>query len=146
LDEDVAKTLLGSNAYFFVGLDNGVAEEITLKAYEITRKMALFYPDTHIVHGVAAAIEDNCAIIFEPTALKAYTSDFQKFSQTTGCSLVTVGAGTALPGIAVATNELFNNYCLLAAGWGVLRNIGNRLGLDIDHPEKVSKVGNPFIR
>ena len=144
LDKDTLATLVVSNNYFMVGLDNGVAEEITLKSYEIARKMALFYPDTHIVHGVEEAIEGNCAVIFRPSAFREYISDFQTFSDKTNCQLIGIDNQGSLLGVGVDINETFSNYCLLAAGWGLLRSVGNELQLDIDHPEKASKVGNPY--
>lgn len=136
LDEDSLKFLTNSSQLFIVGLDNGVAEEITLKCYEIARKMALFYPDTHLVHGVEEAIEGNCAIILDPDQFNSYLSDFEKFSEKTGCKLIYLG--DKLP------ENNFKNYILLASGWGLLRNIANSLQIDIDHPEKASKIGNPF--
>lgn len=128
--------------YFFVGLDNGVAEEIALKSYEITRKIGLFYPDTHLVHGVEEAITGDAAIIFDPLAFQPYLSDFEKMSKKTNCLLL--GVGSLIPGLNLQLNENFKNYCFLSGGWALLRNIANHLDLDIDHPEKASKVGNPF--
>lgn len=144
IEDSILDKLAVAKNYFIVGLDNGMAEEITLKSYEIARKMALFYPDTHIVHGVEEAIDGECAIIFQPSAFKDYINDFEKFTAKTNCQLVGVDQEDMLPGVKVEVNETFSNYCLLAAGWGILRNIGNKLNLDIDHPEKASKVGNPF--
>lgn len=136
LNETSLKNLTSSAQLFIVGLDNGVAEEITLKCYEIARKMALFYPDTHIVHGVEEAIEGNCAIILDFDQFSNYLSDFEKFSKKTSCKLVYLGDDLL--------KNTFKNYCLLASGWGLLRNIAHSLQIDIDHPEKASKVGNPF--
>ncbi len=142
--ENILNTLVNSNRYYMVGLDNGVAEEIALKAYEIARKMAVLYPDTQIVHGVEEAIEGNCAIIFQPSTFHDYISDFQKFSAKTQCQLIGIDHRHSLQGVSVEMNETFSNYCLIAAGWGVLRSVANRLHLDMDHPAKASKVGNPF--
>src|SRR3989344_4511628 len=144
VEDLLLKKLATSKNYYVVGLDNGMAEEITLKSYEIARKIALFYPDTHIVHGVEEAIEGGCAIIFQPSAFKNYISDFEKFSAKTNCRLIGVDNHDLIPGVKIEVNGTFVDYCLLAAGWGILRNIGNKLNLDIDHPEKASKVGNPF--
>lgn len=143
VEENLLKILIESPNYFFVGLDNGMAEEITLKAYEITRKMALFYPDTHLVHGVEEAIEGGCAIIFDPVQFENYLSDFQKFSDKTDCQLIYIG-DKENGSIKIRLNASFKNYCLLAGGWGILRSVANKLKIDIDHPEKASKVGNPF--
>ncbi len=144
LDDNTLNILSDSSHYFLVGLDNGVAEEITLKSYEVTRKIGLYYPDTHIVHGVEESIEGNCAIIFDPIQFKDYLSDIETFSKKTGCQLIYVGE-TDITSVKVKINDKFRNYCLLSGGWGLLRNVANKLQIDIDHPEKASKVGNPFI-
>ena len=70
LDDDLLKILTGVEQYYFVGLDNGVAEEMTLKCYEIVRRQAFFFPDTHITHGVVEAINGGCAVIFGPEDFK----------------------------------------------------------------------------
>lgn len=143
LGDELLNILSSSNHYFFVGLDNGTGEEITLKSYEITRKMGLFFPDTHIVHGVEESIEGDCAIIFNPSQFENYLSDFEKFSQKTGCKLIYMEDSNNA-NIKIKINDNFRNYCLLSGGWGILRNVANKLKIDIDHPEKASKVGNPF--
>lgn len=144
IDKKFLDILTVSNHYFMIGLDNGVAEEITLKAYEITRKMALFYPDTHIVHGVIESIHNDIAIVFQSNAFSNYFSDFETFKQKTNCAFIGIDENSQLPGVNIAVNKMFKNYCYLAGGWGLLRGVANALSLDIDHPEKVSKVGNPY--
>lgn len=141
---DLLPSLVKEDHYFVVGLDNGVAEEITLKTYEIARKMALFFADTHIVHGPEESIDSGCALIFEPKVFESYLSDFQKFSDKTHCYLIGIDSNSLIPGLEIEINETFRNYCLLAGGWAVLRNVAIELGIDIDHPVKASKVGNPF--
>ncbi|HBQ50706.1 hypothetical protein A3B42_00835 [Candidatus Daviesbacteria bacterium RIFCSPLOWO2_01_FULL_38_10] len=144
VDEQLLQALVDAQHYFMVGLENGVAEEITLKSYEISRKMALFYPDTHIVHGPEEGIDEGCAIIFDPQSLQDYIPDFEKFAPKTHATLIGVGNDNLIPGLKVELNEAFRNYCLLSGGWGLLRNIAKKMGIDIDHPVKASKVGNPF--
>lgn len=145
LDEQSLSALTNAQHYFIVGLENGVAEEITLKSYEIARKMALFFPDTHIVHGPEEGIDGGCAIIFDPQGLKDYISDFEKLAEKTHTTLIGIGNDDLIPGLKMELNETFRNYCLLSGGWGLLRNVGKKMGIDIDHPVKASKVGNPFI-
>lgn len=144
INKKILKKLASANHLFFVGLETGVAEEITLKTYEITRKLALFYPDTHIVHGVEEAIDGDVAIIFEPMQFEQYLSDFRAFSKRTNCMLFGIDQNPSIPGLDVAVNDTFKNYCFLSAGWGLLRNVANYNKIDIDHPEKASKVGNPY--
>ena len=144
ISDDVLRLLVKEDQYFIVGLDNGVGEEIALKTYEIARKMAIFFADTHIVHGPEESIHSGCVLIFEPKVFDAYLSDFQTFSDKTHCALVGIDRRVLIPGLKIGMNETFKNYCLLAGGWGVLKNVAARLGIDIDHPVKASKVGNPF--
>lgn len=142
--EDLLEALVKAEHYFIAGLDNGVAEEITLKSYEIARKLAFYYPDTHIVHGPEEAIEEGVAVIFEPSVFENYIGDFEKFSGKTNVTLVGIDDKELIPGLEVKVNDIFRNYCLLAGGWALLRNVAANLGIDIDHPLKASKVGNPF--
>lgn len=145
ISKSIIKQFAKTDHYFFVGLETGVAEEITLKSYEIARKLAIFYPDTHIVHGVEEAINGNIAVIFEPNSFKEYLSDFEKFSQKTGCQLFGIDQNSLIDGLNIQVNPMFRNYCLLAGGWALLRNVAHYQNIDIDHPIKASKVGNPYI-
>ena len=144
LEDRLLTAMVDAQHYFMVGLENGVAEEITLKSYEIVRKMALFFPDTHIVHGPEEGIDEGCAIVFDPASLQNYIPDFEKFAPKTHTTLIGIGNDGLIPGLNVELNEAFKNYCLLSGGWGLLRNVAKKLGIDIDHPVKASKVGNPF--
>ncbi len=130
--------------YLYVGLDNGVGEEITLKTHEIVRKFATFYPDTHIVHGPGEAMDKECIFLLDPSSWKGYLTDFQSFAQKTNSMLVGIGGTSLGESIPIVIHETFKNYCLLAGGWGLLRNIAHYLRIDIDHPEKISKIGNLY--
>ncbi len=144
LDAKLLEQLVKENLYYVAGLDNGVAEEIALKSYEIARKMAIFFADTHTVHGPEEGIDNGCVILIEPNYFKEYLSDFQKFVDKTKTTLIGVDQDLLIPGLEIQINDTFRNYCLLAGGWALLRNIGVEMGIDIDHPVKASKVGNPF--
>lgn len=50
IPEEVTKTLIDSKAIYFAGRNNGVAEELTLKANEIARKKSDFLEGTYIFH------------------------------------------------------------------------------------------------
>lgn len=143
-DKVIIEGLSMSENFFMVGLDDGVAEEITLKAYEITRKVALFYPGTHIVHGVAEAIEGNYAIVFNTTRYADYIKDFEDFSKKTNCRVIGVDRNGGIKGLKIKMNEEFSDYCLLSGGWCILLNVAKNLDIDVDHPRKASKVGNPY--
>ena len=132
---DLIQAVAKSQQLFFIGLENGVAEEIALKASEISRKLAIYYPDTQIVHGVQEVIDGGTTILCAYQELLSYLADFEKFSQQTNTQLIVLGADTGSP---------FGNYSLLASGWGFLCSLANSLKIDIDHPLKAQKVGNSY--
>lgn len=145
IKNDLLGVLTTSSNYYLVGLDNGVGEEIALKSHEIARKLAIFYPDTHISHGVAESIKKGCLIVLQPSIFDPLFMDFDKFSRKIDSQLIRVDNKSLDHGIKIKINKTFSNYCLLAGGWGLLRNVANKLSLDIDHPEKISKVGNLYL-
>ncbi len=148
IDIDVPDNMLnaiaGSSSMYIVGRATGVGDEIALKAHEITRKEAFFYPDTHIVHGIEESIGSNPIILFEPIKFRNFIGDFKRFSKRTNCKLFGIGTENIIPGIKVKSAPFFEDYCLLAAGWGLLRAIAKKNNLNIDKPKKIFKVGNPY--
>ena len=140
------EALSKADSMYFAGMDTGVCDEIALKTHEIARKNAYFYPDTHIVHGIEESIESNPIILFEPSKFKNFINDFKSFSERTGCGLFGVDSrdNSGVDTVKIKSNRIFNNYCLLAGGWGVLRNVANELKVDMDRPKKAVKVGNPY--
>jgi len=134
------KAIVEYPQYFFVGLDTGVAEELTLKMIEMARKSAFFYPDTFILHGPAEAIDQGIMIIVDPNQFNVFAADFEEFSKKTSTRIIRLGDRDIL----FTSNKTFKNYCLLAGGWGLLRNIANYSHIDIDSPQKISKIGVPY--
>ncbi|MBI2130630.1 SIS domain-containing protein [Candidatus Woesearchaeota archaeon] len=146
LPKNALNSLARADSIYFVGRDTGVLDEISLKAHEIARKNAFFYPDTDIVHGIEESITPGPLVIFEPSKFRRFLGDFKRFSKSADCSLFCVDSHRS-PGInalRIKSNDIFHNYCLLAAGWGILRNIANRLHINMDMPKKAVKIGNPY--
>ncbi len=137
-------SLADASMFYFVGRTTGVAQEITLKAHEITRKSAFFFPDTHIAHGIEESIESNPLILFEPSKFKKFIDDFKRFSERTNCKLFGIDKYKIIDGTKIKSTPYFENYCLLAGGWGLLLKTAKKMGLDIDKPKKIAKVGNPY--
>ena len=146
LPEFMLEALSKADSLYFAGTNKGFADEIVLKTHEIAGKRAYFYPATHIVHGIEESIKANPIILFEPSKFKPFIQDFKKFSGRTGCSLLGIDAkdNSSIDTIKIKSNEFFNNYCLLAGSWGILRNIANELKINMDRPKKAVKVGNPY--
>ena len=141
---NMTNALANASSLYFIGRTTGVADEITLKAHEISRKNAFFYPDTHIVHGIEESIESNPIILFEPAKFKKFIGDFTSFSKRINGTLFGIDSRKVVEGIKIKSTPFFENYCLLAGGWGLLINIAKKLKIDIDNPKKALKVGNPY--
>lgn len=141
---NMTNALANASSLYFIGRTTGVADEITLKAHEISRKNAFFYPDTHIVHGIEESIESNPIILFEPAKFKKFIGDFTSFSKRINGTLFGIDSHNIIEGIKIKSTPFFENYCLLAGGWGLLINIAKKLKIDIDNPKKALKVGNPY--
>ena len=148
INANVPKNMLDALAdahfIYFIGRTTGVADEIALKAHEIARKSAFFYPDTHIVHGIEESIESNPIVLFEPSKFKKFIDDFRGFSKRANCKLFGIDDIKIIEGVKIKSTPYFEDYCLLAGGWGLLRSIARKLNLNIDKPKKALKVGNPY--
>ena len=52
---------------------------------------------------------------------------------------------TPLTTIRIPEAGELNQYLFMSAGWNILVEIGLAMGIDLDKPERVRKVGNEFI-
>jgi len=67
IPEEITKTLINSKIIYFAGRNNGVAEELTLKANEISRKKSDFLEGTYVFHGIEEVMDkDEVVVIIDP--------------------------------------------------------------------------------
>ena len=131
---------------YFSGRNNGVAEELTLKTNEITRKKSAFLEGTYAVHGIEEVMNpEEVVILIEP-----FAEEEEKFTQVlkTGVGMHVFAISsrqTSFPTIRIPTCKGFDEYVQLAAGWNVLVEVGLALGIDLDKPVRARKVGNEFL-
>lgn len=131
---------------YFAGRNNGVAEELTLKTNEITRKKSAFLEGTYAVHGIEEVMNpDEVVVLIDP-----FLEEEEKFSQVlkTGVSMTVIAISTretSFPTIRIPSVKGFNEYIQLAAGWNLLAEVGIALGIDLDKPVRARKVGNEFV-
>ena len=122
---------------YFAGRNNGVAEELTLKANEVARKKSDFLEGTYAVHGIEEVITDkDILIIIDP-----FPQEENKFRD-----VIINKIGT--PIIAITHNpssfttmqlpeyDGFNSYLQLAAGWNLLVETGLMNEIDLDHTQR----------
>ncbi len=131
---------------YFAGYNDGVAEELTLKTNEITRKKSDFLEGTYAVHGIEEVMDKN-DIVFVIDPLE---EEIEKFHEVlvkgVGLKVVAIAdRDTPFTTIRTPSAGEMNPYVFLSAGWNLLVEIGLALGIDLDKPERARKVGNEFV-
>ena len=129
-----------------MGYNDGVAEELTLKTNEITRKKSDFLEGTYAVHGIEEVMDKN-DIVFVIDPLEEEIEKFQEvLVKGVGLKVVAIAdRDTPFTTIRIPSAGEMNPYVFLSAGWNLLVEIGLALGIDLDKPERARKVGNEFI-
>jgi glutamine---fructose-6-phosphate transaminase (isomerizing) len=143
IDKDIISWAVKAPTIYFAGLNDGAAEELTLKTNEITRKKSDFLEGTYAVHGIeeVMAPED---IVFVIDPLEEEIGKFQEvLEQGVGLTVVAIAdRDTPFPTIKVPAAGGMSPYVYLCAGWNLLVEIGLSAGIDLDKPERARKVGN----
>lgn len=145
IPDNIISMIAAAPVLYFSGRNNGVAEELTLKANEIVRQKSDYLEGTYAVHGVEEVMSrGEVVILFDP-----FVSQVDKIR-----SVIAEGAG--LPVIAVSeTDTGFQTiriphidgcapYLQLAAGWNLLVEAGIALDINLDCPVRARKIGNEF--
>ncbi len=142
---EMIETLAASSVIYFAGRNNGVAEELTLKTNEITRKKSDFLEGTYAVHGIEEVMSRReCVIVIDP-----FPEEEKKFmdvlARGVGMEVFAIAhRETRFPTLVLPDEEDFCTYLQLAAGWNILVEVGLEAGINLDTPERARKVGNEF--
>jgi glutamine---fructose-6-phosphate transaminase (isomerizing) len=145
IDESITQAIANADTIYFAGKNNGVAEELTLKTNEITRKKSDFLEGTYAVHGIEEVMTaQDVVIVIDP-----FEQELQKLQETlaegVGLKVITVSTKpTMFPGLVVPQVGELQNFVYLAAGWNILIEVGLRLGVNLDKAQRARKVGNEF--
>ncbi len=146
IDKAIVDRLAKAGTIYFAGRNDGVAEELTLKTNEITRKRSDFLEGTYAVHGIEEIMNaDDVVVWIEP-----YPESEQKFHDVlvkgVGMSVIAISSRpTMFPTVSIPTVPDANGFVQMAAGWNLLVEIGVALGIDVDKPTRARKVGNEFV-
>jgi glutamine---fructose-6-phosphate transaminase (isomerizing) len=146
IDPDITEAIANAGTIYFAGKNDGVAEELTLKTNEITRKKSDYLEGTYAVHGIEEVMNaDDVVILVNP-----FAAELDKIKETlvdgVGMKVFAVSdQDTIFPTIKIADVGELSNFVYLAAGWNILVEVGIRLGIDLDHPVRARKVGNEFV-
>lgn len=146
IPDEVVQACSGASTIYFAGRNDGVAEELTLKTNEITRKRSDFLEGTYAVHGVEEVMSKNDVVVI----VDPFKEEEEKFADVlekgVGMKVFAIsGQKTRFPTIRIPTYEQFTPYIGLVAGWSLLVEVGLSLGINLDKPERARKIGNEFI-
>ena len=146
IDKKIINAIASAGTIYFAGRNDGVAEELTLKTNEITRKKSDYLEGTYAVHGVEEVMNPDDVVIF----IDPFRSELEKIKQTladgVGMKVFAVCTeDTIFPTIKVPDIGELGNYVYLAAGWNILVETGVSLGINLDKPQRARKIGNEFI-
>jgi len=146
IDQAIIDAAIKAPTIYFAGYNDGVAEELTLKTNEITRKKSDYLEGTYAVHGIEEVMDaDDIVFVIDPI-----DKEVDKFQEVlvdgVGLKVVALSVkDTPFPTIKVPDAGDLNAYVFLCAGWNLLVEIGLASGIDLDKPERARKVGNEFI-
>jgi glucosamine--fructose-6-phosphate aminotransferase (isomerizing) len=146
IDREIIVAAANAPTIYFAGYNDGVAEELTLKTNEITRKKSDFLEGTYAVHGIEEVMDPN-DIVFVVDPIEEEIEKFQEVL-VKGVALKVVAIAdrdTPFTTIKIPAASELRQYVCLCAGWNVLVEIGLALGIDLDKPERARKVGNELI-
>lgn len=140
---EIVEWVKGAHTIYFAGYNDGVAEELTLKTNEITRRKSDFLEGTYAVHGIEEVMQDG-DIVFLVNPIE---SEYDKF--------LTVFKGAGVHVVAIDTKPTpfertiivpdagpMQPYVYLCAGWNILVEVATSDGINLDKPERARKVGN----
>lgn len=145
IDDEISDIISRAGIIYFAGRNTGVAEELTLKTNEITRKKSEFLEGTYAVHGIEEVMDAGEVVIW----ISPFKDEAEKFEE---CLIKGVGVNiiaisdqeTAFPTIIIPDAGKYREYVELAAGWNILVETGIKLGIDLDKPRRARKVGNIY--
>lgn len=146
IDGDLIERIARAGTIYWAGRNDGVSEELTLKTNEITRRPADFLEGTYAVHGVEEVMNADDVVIW----VDPYPDSEQKFQDVlvdgVGLTVIAIAAReTPFPTIRIPDAGDLAPFVQMAAGWNVLVDVGLRLGVNLDTPQRARKVGNEFV-
>ena len=141
----IADRVAKAKTIYWAGRNDGVAEELTLKTNEITRKAADFLEGTYAAHGIEEVMTADDVLIW----IDPYRSAEEKFENVlvrgVGMSVIAIAdRETRFPTIRIPEVGDLSVFVQMAAGWNLLVEAGLRLAVDLDKPARARKVGNEF--
>jgi glutamine---fructose-6-phosphate transaminase (isomerizing) len=145
IDRSIIEAAAAAPTIYFAGYNDGVAEELTLKTNEITRKKSDYLEGTYAVHGIEEVMDKN-DIVFVVDPIEEEVSKFHDvLVKGVGLKVIAIAdRPTPFPTIRIPAAGELKQYVQLCAGWNLLLETGLLLGIDLDKPQRARKVGNEY--
>ena len=142
---EITDIISNAGIIYFAGRNTGVAEELTLKTNEITRKKSEFLEGTYGLHGIEEVMNNDEVLIW----INPFPQEIEKFNERlakgVGIKIIALAEHeTMFPTVIIPQGGKYREYIELAAGWNILVETGIQLGIDLDKPERARKVGNEY--
>jgi len=146
IDRNVVETATKASTIYFAGYNDGVAEELTLKTNEITRRKSDYLEGTYAVHGIEEVMNPNDVVFVMDPIEEEIDKIREVLVKGVGLKVIAIADRiTPFPTIRIPSCGDMNPYVYLCAGWNLLVEIGLALGINLDKPQRARKVGNEFI-
>lgn len=146
IDSDITNRVANAGTIYFAGKNDGVAEELTLKTNEITRKRADYLEGTYAAHGIEEIMDESDVLIW----VDPFEDSEAKFEEVlvkgVGMTVIAIAdRDTRFPTIRVPEAGDLSSYIMMAGGWNLLVEAGIALDVNLDKPARARKVGNEFV-
>ena len=147
IEPKIIDSLCKANHIYFCGRNNGVAEELALKTNEITRKPSSYLEGTILLHGIEEIMQKNEAIVLIDPYLSEEKMIQEKIKNKIGVFVCSISnRNTLFPTFHYGSSSKdHRTYLELVSGWSILVDVGLRLGVDIDKPQRARKIGNEIF-
>lgn len=145
IDPQLIQRVAAARTIYWAGRNDGVAEELTLKTNEISRKSADFLEGTYAVHGIEEVMDAGDVVIW----VDPYAGSEEKFdtvlARGVGVHVIAIASRpTRFPTVVVPDAGDLDPFVQMAAGWNLIVDVGLSLGVNLDKPLRARKVGNEF--
>jgi len=145
-DQELIAKIAVAPTIYFAGRNDGVAEELTLKTNEITRKKSDFLEGTYILHGVEEIMNPSEVVVL----VNPFESECDRIKEllVDGIKMTVIAIApkqTVFPTIVIPELPGYDMILQLLAGWNLLVQTGVACGVNLDKPQRARKIGNEFV-
>jgi glucosamine--fructose-6-phosphate aminotransferase (isomerizing) len=145
IDEKTVTLLALADMIYFSGRNNGVSEELALKANEIAGKKSDYLEGTYAVHGIEEVMKKNEVIVMIDPFPEEEAKIHKTLVEGIGMTVIAISSRkTSFPTLRIPDDGEFTPYLQLAMGWNLLVETALTLEMDLDHPKRARKIGNEY--